>query len=230
MKDFSNQLSAVPSPLLRRREGGEEVAILRFLLLSARAFSSVFRPQYFPLVGFCVLFLCTYLSLLPWLFKGTILLLVALGTLVLPLMTIRSWRKINGLQPHHLRLRQKRFFPYLIHILFYAFTLHLLDRFHLPGYMAGILVGALMIQVACVIINLWWKISMHSAGAGGAIGALVAYSFLFFFNPLSWLCLLILISGLVGTSRMLLRQHDLWQVVTGTLLGIVCGFAGIMLS
>ncbi|MBQ7495515.1 MAG: hypothetical protein IJT75_07215 [Bacteroidaceae bacterium] len=202
---------------------------MKALLLVARALSSIFRPQFFPLVGFCVLFFCTYLSLLPWLFKGTILLLVALGTLVLPRMTIRTWRHINGLTLHHLRLRQMRFFPYLIHILFYAFTLYLLDRFHLPRYMAGILVGALMIQISCAFINLWWKISMHSAGAGGAIGALVAYSFIFFFNPLSWLCISILVSGLVGTSRMLLRQHDLWQVIAGTLLGIVCGFTGVML-
>ena len=199
------------------------------LLLGARAFSSIFRPQYFQLLGFGVLFLCTYLSLLPWLFKGTILLLVTLGTLVLPRMTIRTWRHINGLKLHHLRLRQKRFFPYLIHILFYAFTLHMLDRFHLPRYMAGILVGALMIQVTCAFINLWWKISMHCAGAGGAIGALVAYSFIFYFNPIWWLSLCILISGLVGSSRMLLRQHDLWQVIAGTLVGIACGFAGLML-
>ena len=199
------------------------------MLLGARAFSSIFRPQYFPLVGFCVLFFCTYLCLLPWFYKITILLMVTLGTLVLPRMTIRTWRNINGLKLHHLRLRKKRFFPYLINILFYAFTLHLLDRFHLPRYMAGILVGSLMIQVACAFINLWWKISMHCAGAGGAIGALVAYSFIFYFNPLSWLCLFILISGLVGSSRMLLRQHDLWQVVAGTLVGIVCGFTGVMI-
>jgi membrane-associated phospholipid phosphatase len=69
---------------------------------------------------------------------------------------------------------------------------------------------------------------MHCAGAGGAIGALVAYSLIFYFNPVGWLCLLILISGLVGSSRMLLRQHDLWQVLAGTLLGVVGGFAGII--
>ena len=87
----------------------------------------------------------------------------------------------------------------------------------------------MLIQGACALINTKWKISMHCAGAGGAIGALIAYSFLFSFNPIWWLCLFIFISGLVGSSRMLLRQHDLWQVVAGTLLGIVGGFAGIIL-
>ena len=79
------------------------------------------------------------------------------------------------------------------------------------------------------IVNVWWKISMHSAGAGGVIGALVAYSVLFMFNPVWWLCVTVLISGAVGTARMLLRQHSLAQVVAGTLVGVVCGFAGIIL-
>ena len=96
--------------------------------------------------------------------------------------------------------------------------------------MSGILVGALLIQGSCALINAKWKISMHCAGAGGAIGALVAYSLIFYFNPVGWLCLLILIAGLVGSSRMLLRQHTLWQVLAGTFLGILLGFTGIILK
>jgi membrane-associated phospholipid phosphatase len=96
--------------------------------------------------------------------------------------------------------------------------------------MRGVLVGALGIQIACAFINLWWKISTHCAGTGGAIGALVAYSIVFGFNPTGWLCLLILISGLVGSSRMLLRQHTLMQVVAGTIVGCICGFLGIILK
>lgn len=202
----------------------------KYLLLGARTLSDIFRPQYFPLVGFVALFLFTYLSLLPLSFKALILLIVVLGTLVLPRMTIRFWRQFNGLKLQHLRLRENRFFPYLIFTTYYALTLYFLNRFHLPYYMGGILVGSLLIQVLCTIINIWWKISIHSAGAGGVIGALVAYSLLFYFNPIWWICLCILISGLVSSSRMLLRQHTLWQVLAGTLLGCFCGFLGIFLK
>lgn len=199
----------------------------RTILIAARWLSSFFRPEFLPVVGFAVLFLFTYLSLLPWTFKLAVLALIVLGTILLPRWTIRFWRRSQGWELHRLRLRQNRFFPYLIYFLYYAFTLHMLKHFHLPHYMSGILIGAMLIQGSCALINTKWKISMHSAGAGGAIGALIAYSLLFYFNPIWWLCLLILISGLVGSSRMLLRQHDLWQVVAGTLLGVVCGFVGI---
>jgi len=200
------------------------------LLWGARALSSIFRPQYFPLVGFLALFLFTYLSLLPLSFKALIMIIVLMGTLLLPRLTIRIWRQTNGLKLHHLRLREHRSFPYLVFLLFYAFTLHFLARFHLPFYMGGILVSSLMIQAACLLINIWWKVSVHSAGAGGIIGAVVAFSLLFNFNPVWWLSLCIIIAGLVGSSRMLLRQHTLWQVLAGTFLGIILGFVGIILK
>lgn len=200
-----------------------------FLLAAARALSGFFRPQYFPVAGFVVLFQCTYLALLPLAFKALVLLLIVLGTLFLPRLTIRFWRHMNGFSLLHLRRQRHRYFPYLVHILYYAFTLHILHRFHLPAYMSGILVASLLIQVTCAFVNLRWKISMHCAAAGGVVGALVAYSFLFAFDPTTWLCLAILLCGLVGSSRMLLRQHTLGQVLAGTLLGIAGGVTGILM-
>ena len=202
----------------------------RTLIRSAHFFSALFRPEFFPVVGFIVLFWFTYLSLLPLKFKVIVISIVLLGTILLPRWTVRIWRIARGWEQQQLRWRERRFVPYLIHILFYLATYQLLRQLHLPHYMGGILLGALSIQIACALINLFWKISAHAAGAGGAIGALCAFSFIFMFNPVWWLCLLILIAGLVGSSRMLLRQHDLWQVAAGTIVGCVLGFFAILLA
>ena len=40
--------------------------------------------------------------------------------------------------------------------------------------------------------------------------------------------LLLLLAGMVGTSRIILRQHTLEQVVAGYLIGIVCAFLAIV--
>ena len=80
------------------------------------------------------------------------------------------------------------------------------------------------------MINVWWKISTHTAAIGGVTGALQAYALLIGFNPTWWLCLVITIAGMVGTSRMLLRQHTLWQVSAGFLLGTAIAFAAILIS
>ena len=73
-----------------------------------------------------------------------------------------------------------------------------------------------------------WKQSVPHLILAAALVALVAYAHLFFFNPLWWLCLVILLAGLVGSSRMILRQHTLLQVVVGFLTGFVCAYFSVM--
>ena len=90
--------------------------------------------------------------------------------------------------------------------------------------MASILIVALMIQIICSIVNVWWKISTHTAAIGGVEGAIVAFSIIFGFNPVFWICVAIIVAGMLGTSRMILRQHSLSQVVAGFLLGCIVGF------
>jgi membrane-associated phospholipid phosphatase len=103
-----------------------------------------------------------------------------------------------------------------------------MNAIHIPHVISGILLAALSIQIVCAIINVWWKISTHSAAIGGFAGALIAYSFKWSFNPVWWLCLILIVAGLVGTSRMILRQHTLGQVVGGFGVGLVCAFVMIL--
>jgi membrane-associated phospholipid phosphatase len=89
-------------------------------------------------------------------------------------------------------------------------------------------VVALAIQVVCAIVNLFWKISTHTAAIGGVAGALIAFSGTFSYNPVWWLCIIIIVAGILGTSRMILRQHSLSQVVAGFLLGFILSFLVIL--
>ena len=69
---------------------------------------------------------------------------------------------------------------------------------------------------------------MHSAGAGGVIGAIIAYAAIFNFNPVWWLCLAIFVSGIVGSARIILRQHSLAQVLAGFFVGLICSVLGLI--
>ena len=229
MKSQSEANSAELRPSWHHAILGESRHSGRLIINGAHLLSAIFRPQYFPVTGFVVLFWFTYLSLLPLPFKLMVLGLVLVGTVLMPKLGVNVWRKSRGWERHELRQREKRLVPYFIYTLAYIFTYQALSGLHLPSYMGGILIAALVIQVACAVINLWWKISTHSAGAGGAIGALCAFSFIFFFNPVWWLCLFIVIAGLVGSSRLVLRQHDLWQVIGGTIVGCLCSFFTLLL-
>ena len=56
----------------------------------------------------------------------------------------------------------------------------------------------------------------------------MAFAEIFNFNPTWWICLILLLAGLVGTSRIILKQHTLSQVVTGYLVGLTCAFIAVL--
>ena len=194
------------------------------IILAARTISMVFTPFYLPLVGLAALFTFSYMSLLPWQYKTAILLTVYIFTILLPTLLIRIYRHYQGWTLSQLGIRERRMIPYIIAIVCYFACYYLMNSQRIPRFMSNILVAALVIQVVCAIINVWWKISTHTAAIGGFAGALMAFSILFTFNPLWWFCIILIIAGMVGSSRMILRQHSLSQVCTGFLVGAVISF------
>ena len=198
------------------------------IILAARIVSMVFTPFYLPFLGMMVLFIFSYLGLMPWAYKLQLLTLVYLFTILLPTILIHLYRRYNGWTLIELGHRERRMVPYVISILCYFFCIYVMDMLHIPHFMQTILLAALLIQVICALINVWWKISTHTAAIGGVAGALFVFGELFGFNPIWWLCLVLILAGILGTSRMILRQHSLLQVVAGFLVGLTCSVIGLI--
>lgn len=188
-------------------------------MLGAKLLSSIFTPFYLPLAGLLALFLFSYFKMFPFLLKLRIILIVWMFTVLLPSMLIRLYRKSQGWSHFELGAKERRMVPYIISIVCYFSCYYYMFMVHIPHFIGGIVLSALFIQMVCSLINPWWKVSTHTAAIGGFIGALMAFSLIFAFNPIWWLCVLLLLAGLVGTSRMLLRQHTLAQVVGGFGIG-----------
>ena len=198
------------------------------IILTARVVSLVFTPFYLPIVGLIALFTLSYLSQMPWRFKLQVLTLVYLFTILLPTMLIHLYRRYQGWSLIQLGNKERRMVPYVISILCYFACVYCMDYFHVPHFMSNIVTAALFIQIICALINVWWKISTHTAAIGGVAGALFVFGELFAFNPVWWLCLVFILAGILGTSRMILRQHSLAQVVAGFFVGIVCSITGLV--
>ena len=200
----------------------------KYLRISARVLSAIFTPFYVPTVGFLALFLFTYLRMLPLSYQIVVLGIVYAFTVLLPMLGIYIYQKINGWSLRHLGHKEKRIVPYAMTILSYVCCLLLMYRLSIPLSLSGIIVAALMAMIICAVINVWWKISAHMTAIGEFVGGLVSFSFVFYYNPLGWFCFAILLSGALGTSRIILRQHSLSQVLVGFLVGFVCGILGIL--
>lgn len=202
----------------------------RIILLMARTISIVFTPFYLPLVALIVLFMVSYLSMLPLIYKGLVLLIVWLFTCLIPTTLIHLYRRYQGWSLLKLLSREGRIVPYVISIGCYFTCFYIMNALHIPHFMSSIVVAALAIQIFGAIINHWWKISTHTAAIGGTTGALLAFSQIFGFNPLWWLCFLIILAGIIGTGRMILRIHTLGEICGGYLLGLFAGFIAVILS
>lgn len=192
------------------------------MLRVSRIISMVFTPFSIPFLSFLVLFLFSYLHMLPTIYKVYVLGIVYCFTILMPTVSIFLFRKINGIAKHELSQRKKRYIPILLTILSYIFCWLMMRRLNLPPYMVGIIFAALLVSVISFVANLKWKLSEHMAGAGGVIGGLVAFSELFSYNPVGWLCLFILIAGILGSARIVLRHHTLGEVVAGFVVGLAC--------
>ena len=194
------------------------------IILTARVMSIVFPPFYLPLVGLIALFTFSYMAMMPWRYKLLVLALVYVFTILLPTVLIHVYRRYQGWTLIELGAKERRMVPYILSILCYFSCYYLMNVLHFPHFMSRILMAALLIQVICALINVWWKISTHTAAIGGVAGALMAFAIIFDFNPVWWLCVVFLIAGLLGTSRIILRQHSLLQVCAGFVVGAVSGF------
>lgn len=202
----------------------------RHIILAARVLSLVFTPFYLPLLGLGLLFMFSYLSLLPFAYKALVIGLVYIFTILLPTLLIHIYRRHQGWTLMELGVKERRMVPYVISIACYFLCTYIMKAMHIPHFMGGILIAALCVQIVCALINAWWKISTHTAAIGGVGGALFAFGEIFSFNPVCWLCLTFIVAGLLGSSRMILRQHSLAQVVAGFWVGAVCSAAGILLG
>lgn len=192
------------------------------LIRTAKVISAVFTPFSIPFLAFLILFIFSYLRIMPIQYKLIVLGVVYCFTILMPTLTIFLFRKINGFSPDDLAERQRRYTPFILTIISYVFCLLMMRRLNIPWYMTGIILAALVMMIICVVVNLKWKLSEHMAGAGAVIGGLVAFSALFGYNPVWWLCIFILVAGVLGTVRIILRHHTLGEVMGGFTVGLIC--------
>ena len=192
------------------------------LIRVARMVSAIFTPFSIPFLAFLILFLFSYLSIMPIQYKLIVLGIVYCFTIMIPVLAIFIFKKINGFSAQELGERKKRYVPFFLTITSYVFCLLMMNRLNIPWYMSGIILAALIMMVICIVVNLKWKLSEHMAGAGAVIGGLVAFSALFGYNPVWWLCLFILVAGVLGTARIILGHHTLGEVMGGFAVGFIC--------
>ena len=202
----------------------------KFLMTAAKIYSAVFSPFYAPFWAFMWLFIFSYLRMWPLGYKIFVISIVVLFTIIIPRVTIDLFRRVNKWTHWQLSHRKHRHMPYFITIASYVACLVLFMQLNTALFMRGMILATLVTSLICAIVNIWWKVSTHMAGMGGLFGTVIAFSYLFYFNPLVPMCCMLLLAGFMGSSRMLLRQHSLSQVIIGFLIGAIVTMVFILFA
>ena len=137
------------------------------LIRTARVISMIFTPFSIPFMAFLILFVFSYLRIMPLQYKLIVLGVVYCFTILMPTLTIFLFRKINGFTPEDLTERKRRYVPFILTITSYVFCLLMMHRLNIPWYMTGIIFASLIVMIICVIVNLKWKLSEQKAREEG---------------------------------------------------------------
>ena len=118
----------------------------------------------------------------------------------------------------HVRLREQRTGPLLFAGGCVVGGLVLLALLGAPRQLLALVIAMLVGLIVTLSITLAWKVSVHTAVAGGAVVILTLV-----LGPLLIFCWPVV--GLVGWSRVKLRDHTVAQAVAGAVMGGVVAAA-----
>jgi len=196
------------------------------LYILAKVISVIFHPLFMPLYGMIIIFTApTLFSYIPFNVKKILLFVIATNNILVPLSLMPFFRYRNIIRSWNIETRKERIIPLLSVSFFYSVTSYIIFRLQIPLFIKSFIFANALLAIAVSIINFWWKISLHSVGAGALAGLVIALS-VNMMIPLTWFLIpVLIIAGLILSSRLRLETHNPPEVY----IGFLSGFAGLNL-
>jgi hypothetical protein len=194
------------------------------LVKPAKIISIVFHPLMMPVYGMAIIFSApTLLGYLPFNVKKLLLLIMLVNNVLLPLSFLPFLIHRNIITSWAIIERRERNIPQIITAILYCVTSFIIFRLPIPLFLKSFIFATTVLSLMVTVINFWWKISLHSVGAGALIGLVLMLS-LKMLAPLDlYLISAIIAGGLILSSRLKLNIHNPQQVW----VGLFAGFFGL---
>jgi len=192
----------------------------------AKILSIIFHPLLMPVYGMAIIFSApTLFGYLPFNVKKLLILIMLVNNVLLPLSLLPFFIHRNIISSWTITERKERNYPLIITTILYCITSYLIFKFPIPVFLKTYIFAVSFLSLIVALINFWWKISLHSVGAGALISLVFILS-LKMLTPLEWyLISAVVIGGLVLSARLKLNLHSPQQVW----IGLFTGFFGLAL-
>lgn len=189
--------------------------------------SYVFHPVFMPTaVALVISFLnVSGFAGIPDSQKGRWIVYIAVNTLFFPLVATLLMKALGFIESIHLRTMKDRIVPLIATMVFYFWVYRVFNNIPAPLTLRVFLLGCFWGVIVVFIVNIFSKISMHTAAAGGMLGILCVLLFIGQVNFLIPILLAMLIAGIIGTARMTLGAHTPFEIWAGYGAGIAAQVA-----
>jgi hypothetical protein len=192
----------------------------------AKIFSVVFHPLLMFVYGLAIIFSApTLFGYLPVEIKKLMFLIILVNNVFLPVSLLPFFMHRGIISSWTVNERKERTIPLILTTLLYGVTSYIIFRYQIPLFLKSYIFSSFFLSLIVTVINLWWKISLHSVGAGALLGIVLILSLRTHTSLVEYLILVIITGGLVLSSRLKLNYHNPQQVW----LGFLTGFVGLVL-
>lgn len=189
----------------------------------ARIVSYLFHPLLITSMGMLILFNSgTSLSVLQPEVKRLSLIIIALFTFVFPAAMIIMLHITKVIESIELINRKERILPVSLSIILYLFTFFIMRG--IPQLNGGHIVFLFCppaVLFIILLVNNFMKPSIHMAAMGMLLGLLLILIIFYGAAVQLFFILGAMITGLVGSARLILKLHTPWEVFTGFMTGFL---------
>ncbi|HNX86294.1 MAG TPA: hypothetical protein PKN12_05140 [Bacteroidales bacterium] len=198
--------------------------------LLARVISYLLHPLLIPVYVLLLVLNTSDTSnlMIPFSYKITLFGMVALTAVLFPLFLTFLLFRFRLISSIYVDQREERVYLILAVAIFYYLTYYLLKGVSLSIIFNYFMLGSALLALVTLILNFYFKVSLHMIGVGSLCGLLLGISIKYGVRAEIPLYLSILASGITGFARLELNAHRPSEIYWGYFLGVT-GMALMML-
>lgn len=193
------------------------------LRVVASFFSVIFHPLFFP--AYALLFI-NWAS--PYHLAGVdeenklkLFIIIIMNTTFFPLLTVFIMRRLGMVESISLKDRQERIIPLVAISMFYFWAFMVIRKLEISPFINSLFLGASLAVFACFFFTLFFKISIHTVGAGAFFAIALLLAFGSSYNIDVPLLVILIFAGVVGSSRWYLAEHNGAEIFSGYAVGFM---------
>ena len=188
----------------------------------SRILSYTFHPLLIPTLAISTLMLWPnlYSIVLPNMLKIWFISVVFIFTVAIPSIGMFILLKVNAIQSVEMKDRSERTVPLLISCTSFMALLYVLKTTNFPPVFLYVLYSATFALLIGLLINLIYKISLHTLGWGALSATLISISLRIGMSLLLPIVVSVLIAGLVGYARLKQNAHNQAEIYLGYVAGV----------